>query len=143
MARSGKLSEDDWPHITGATKQLQDAKMILWKGHCSVHGRFSDRVSTESDEHRGVRAGFRFLFGDPVLRMITLAWVVLLAGVVGAARTHAVTGNTGGLSRGRGDPGPVPLGAGRGRRRTASRSSLLASSSPRARCCSPRRQPHL
>lgn len=47
----------------------------------TVHGRFSDRVSTESDEHRGVRAGFRFLFADPVLRMITLAWVVLLAGV--------------------------------------------------------------
>ena len=23
------------------TQQLQDAKMILWRGHCSVHGRFS------------------------------------------------------------------------------------------------------
>jgi quinolinate synthase len=23
------------------TKQLRDARMILWKGHCSVHGRFS------------------------------------------------------------------------------------------------------
>ena len=47
----------------------------------SVHGRFSDHATTDSDEHRGVRAGFRFLLGDPVLRMITLAWVVLLAGV--------------------------------------------------------------
>jgi MFS family permease len=47
----------------------------------SVHGRFSDGAAADSEEHRGVRAGFRFLFGDPVLRMITLAWVVLLAGV--------------------------------------------------------------
>lgn len=26
------------------TDQLRDAKMILWKGHCSVHGRFSPEV---------------------------------------------------------------------------------------------------
>ena len=43
--------------------------------------------------------------------------IALLAGVVGAARTYAVTGNTGGLLRGRGDPVPVPAGDGRGRRR--------------------------
>jgi MFS family permease len=47
----------------------------------SVQGRFSDHPKEESDEHRGVRAGFRFLLRDPVLRQITLAWVVLLAGV--------------------------------------------------------------
>jgi MFS family permease len=47
----------------------------------SVHGRFSDRVTADADEHRGIRAGFRFLLRDPVLRMITLAWIVLLAGV--------------------------------------------------------------
>jgi quinolinate synthase len=29
------------------TEQLQDAKMILWKGHCSVHGRFSAEVVDE------------------------------------------------------------------------------------------------
>ena len=32
------------PHRTGgglSTQQLRDARMILWKGHCSVHGRFS------------------------------------------------------------------------------------------------------
>ena len=46
-----------------------------------MHGRFSDRVTADADEHRGIRAGFRFLLGDPVLRTITLAWVVLLAGV--------------------------------------------------------------
>ena len=27
--------------------QLRDAKMILWKGHCSVHGRFSEEVVDE------------------------------------------------------------------------------------------------
>jgi quinolinate synthase len=44
------LSLDDcvvWdPHARGETggldpRQLQDATMILWRGHCSVHGRFS------------------------------------------------------------------------------------------------------
>ncbi len=29
------------------TEQLRDAKMILWKGHCSVHGRFSADVIDE------------------------------------------------------------------------------------------------
>ncbi|VXB74121.1 quinolinate synthase NadA [Nocardioides sp. AX2bis] len=27
-----------------STEQLRDARMILWKGHCSVHGRFSAEV---------------------------------------------------------------------------------------------------
>lgn len=32
------------PHKPGGgltTEQLRDAKMILWRGHCSVHGRFT------------------------------------------------------------------------------------------------------
>ncbi len=28
-------------------QQLRDARMILWRGHCSVHGRFSERNVTE------------------------------------------------------------------------------------------------
>ncbi|MDX6371188.1 MAG: quinolinate synthase [Nocardioidaceae bacterium] len=43
------LSLDDcvvWdPHRPNGgltTEQLRDARMILWKGHCSVHGRFSE-----------------------------------------------------------------------------------------------------
>src|SRR3546814_1710888 len=28
-------------------EQLRDAKMILWKGHCSVHGRFTPEVIDE------------------------------------------------------------------------------------------------
>ncbi len=35
------------PHLPNGgltVEQLRDAKMILWKGHCSVHGRFSAEV---------------------------------------------------------------------------------------------------
>jgi len=31
-------------------KQLRDAKMILWRGHCSVHGRFSEQTVHEARE---------------------------------------------------------------------------------------------
>lgn len=48
------LSLDDcvvWdPHRPNGgltTEQLRDATMILWKGHCSVHGRFSEQVVDE------------------------------------------------------------------------------------------------
>jgi len=46
----------------------------------SVHARFSgDRE--EHHEHRGVRAGFRFIARDRVLRMLTLAYVVMIGGM--------------------------------------------------------------
>ena len=32
------------PHGGLTVEQLRDARMILWKGHCSVHGRFSAAV---------------------------------------------------------------------------------------------------
>jgi quinolinate synthase len=40
------------PHAPGETggltpQQLRDATMILWRGHCSVHGRFSPSCVTE------------------------------------------------------------------------------------------------
>jgi quinolinate synthase len=50
------MSLDDcvvWdPHAAGETgglteRQLRDATMILWRGHCSVHGRFSPGCVTE------------------------------------------------------------------------------------------------
>jgi quinolinate synthase len=48
------LSLDDcvvWdPHRPNgglSAQQLRDARMILWKGHCSVHGRFSPEVVDE------------------------------------------------------------------------------------------------
>ncbi|HET7195644.1 MAG TPA: quinolinate synthase NadA [Nocardioides sp.] len=48
------MSLDDcvvWnPHLPGGgltEEQLRNARMILWKGHCSVHGRFSPDVVDE------------------------------------------------------------------------------------------------
>jgi len=35
------------PHGGLSDEQLRDARMILWKGHCSVHGRFSADVVDE------------------------------------------------------------------------------------------------
>src|SRR3954462_13580810 len=59
------LSLDDcvvWdPHRPNGgltTEQLRDAKMILWKGHCSVHGRFSADVV---DELRATIPGVQIL----------------------------------------------------------------------------------
>lgn len=40
------------------SEQLRDAKMILWKGHCSVHGRFSEDVV---DELRATIPGVQIL----------------------------------------------------------------------------------
>jgi quinolinate synthase len=39
-------------------EQLRDAKVILWKGHCSVHGRFSEQVV---DELRATIPGIQIL----------------------------------------------------------------------------------
>jgi predicted MFS family arabinose efflux permease len=48
----------------------------------SVHGRFSgDRTSEEHHEHRGIRAGFRFIRNDRLLRALTLAYVVMIGGM--------------------------------------------------------------
>jgi quinolinate synthase len=38
------------PHLPGGgltADQLRAARVILWKGHCSVHGRFSEKVVDE------------------------------------------------------------------------------------------------
>jgi predicted MFS family arabinose efflux permease len=47
----------------------------------TVHGRFSDERREEHHEHRGLRAGFRFIARDRVLRMLTLAYVVMIGGM--------------------------------------------------------------
>ena len=51
------LSLDDCvvydPHKPGGgltARQLRDAKMVLWKGHCSVHGRFTEASVAEVRE---------------------------------------------------------------------------------------------
>ena len=41
------------PHKPGgglSAQQLRDAKMVLWKGHCSVHGRFTEASVAEVRE---------------------------------------------------------------------------------------------
>jgi quinolinate synthase len=38
------------PHGGLTPDQLRDAKMILWRGHCSVHGRFSEQTVHEARE---------------------------------------------------------------------------------------------
>jgi MFS family permease len=48
----------------------------------TVHGRFSDRErAAEEGEHEGITAGIRFLFGDPVLRRMSTAWLVFVLGM--------------------------------------------------------------
>ncbi len=49
-----------------------------------VHGRFTDpeRETSEGEsEHQGITAGIRFLFGEPVLRRMSLAWLVFVLGM--------------------------------------------------------------
>ncbi len=49
------------PHLPDGgltTDQLREARMILWKGHCSVHGRFSTKVV---DELRATTPGIQIL----------------------------------------------------------------------------------
>jgi MFS family permease len=49
---------------------------LIW----TVHGTFADpeRSQRDEQEHEGLRAGFVFIWGDTVLRLMTFAWVVLL-----------------------------------------------------------------
>lgn len=46
------------PHGGLTVQELEDAKMILWKGHCSVHGRFTPQVV---DELRATIPGVQIL----------------------------------------------------------------------------------
>jgi predicted MFS family arabinose efflux permease len=47
----------------------------------SVHARFSGDREEAHEEHRGLRAGFRFIARDRVLRTLTLAYVVMIGGM--------------------------------------------------------------
>jgi MFS family permease len=50
----------------------------------ATHGRFADpeREASEAEgEHEGITAGIRFLFGEPVLRRMSLAWLVFVLGM--------------------------------------------------------------
>jgi MFS family permease len=45
----------------------------------TVRGAFADPARREGDDHLDLRAGFRFVAAEPVLRLVTLAWIVLLS----------------------------------------------------------------
>jgi MFS family permease len=49
----------------------------------SVHGRFQEERSTEQahDEHRGMLAGLSYLWREPVLRRLSIAWFVFVLGM--------------------------------------------------------------
>jgi MFS family permease len=48
----------------------------------SVRGRFQDERGDEpSGEHRGIAAGVVFLFREPVLRRLSIAWLVFVLGM--------------------------------------------------------------
>lgn len=48
---------DPWELNGGTTvEQLRKARVLLWKGHCSVHGRFTvEQIEQARQEHPGVR----------------------------------------------------------------------------------------
>ena len=64
-----------WVFAINAASFVVSAALVV-----SVHARFDGDRSDES-EHQGVWAGFRFLFREPVLRRISVAWVVLVLGI--------------------------------------------------------------
>jgi MFS family permease len=49
----------------------------------SVHGRFQEERPTEQahDEHRGMLAGLAYLWREPVLRRLSIAWFVFVLGM--------------------------------------------------------------
>lgn len=48
----------------------------------SVHGTFSDRARAgQEGEHAGLTAGLRFLLREPVLRRMSVAWLVFVLGM--------------------------------------------------------------
>src|SRR5262245_14321281 len=48
----------------------------------TVHGDFNARrEGTDAEEHRGVKAGFRFLIHDRVLRTVALSWLAIVLGL--------------------------------------------------------------
>jgi MFS family permease len=68
-----------WVFVLNAASYLVSAALTT-----SVHADFSDRAShTEQAEveHRGLIAGFRFVFRDRVLRLLVVAWCAAMLGL--------------------------------------------------------------
>ena len=86
-----------------SAEQLRAAPMVLWKGHCSVHGRFSEAAV---DEVRARIPGVQVLVHPECQHE-----VVLKADLIGSTRVHHQDGGEGtarvGLGhRYRAQPGP-------------------------------------
>lgn len=64
-----------WVFAINAASFVLSAALVV-----SVRARFVGDRSDEG-EHHGIWAGFRFLFHEPVLRRISVAWVVLVLGI--------------------------------------------------------------
>lgn len=64
-----------WVFAINAASFVVSAALVV-----SVRARFVGDRSDEA-EHHGVWAGFRFLFREPVLRRISIAWIVLVLGI--------------------------------------------------------------
>src|SRR5262245_45209551 len=68
------VSSPDLVFAVNAVSFVVSAAIIL-----TVHARFSGGAG--EDEYHGLRAGFRFLRHDRVLRTLLLAWVVFISGM--------------------------------------------------------------
>jgi len=68
-------------HLAGATVFGINAASFLVSAWLigGTPGRFNDERPIQP-EHVGIRAGFRYAFGDPVLRAIIVGWSVLILG---------------------------------------------------------------
>ncbi|MGA9160540.1 MAG: MFS transporter [Actinomycetota bacterium] len=64
-----------WVFAINAASFVVSAALVV-----SVRARFVGDRSDES-EHQGVLAGFRFLVREPVLRRMSVAWIVLVLGI--------------------------------------------------------------
>jgi MFS family permease len=47
----------------------------------TVRGRFNEDPDVAASEHHGLRAGVRYLFSEPVLRVMSLSWLALVLGL--------------------------------------------------------------
>jgi MFS family permease len=62
--------------IANAASFVISALLVL-----TVHGNFAGERGEEEEHPHGVKAGWRFLFHDRVLRTMSVAWVVLVLGL--------------------------------------------------------------
>jgi MFS family permease len=68
-----------WVLLANASSYLVSAALTA-----SVHADFADRASRTEEaeaEHRGLVAGFRFVFRDRVLRLLVFAWSAAMLGL--------------------------------------------------------------